>query len=251
MELRLVRRCRVLQGIAEGQRRDKIRDGKGQFLAGKLLDRHDLLELNGYMPRLDVLRLLGSKRRAGQQGDILAMVRTSDRHTFDQVNVCRSSLIRQVLAGRVVGRVFPEFLIIFERGCCEVKGLVRLVSDREDRVLNRIIWQRRARRFGIKQETIVGFFGQNGMGVLRGVKHAIDLTCTAKTGTSLVWPIAKGCKEQIVQACAFFRVRRFTIFEQLLEPILLLGAGHQFHRGIDVLRFHGAPAHPSAAAGVR
>ncbi len=158
------------------------------------------------------------------------MVRTSDRHAGDQVNVCRSGFVRQALAGRVVGRVFPQRLISVERGCRKVEGFVCLVPDGKDGVLHRIIGQRRARRFGIKHKTVVGFFSERRMGVSRGVKHAVDLTGTAETAPSCVWSIAKRCKEQIVQACAFSRVRRFTVFEQLLEPILLLGAVHQFHR---------------------
>jgi hypothetical protein len=96
-------------------------------------------------------------------------------------------------------------------------------------VLNRVVGQRRIGRFGIKQDTVVGFFGKRGMGVFRGVINAIYLLFTAKAGTSLVWSVPKGRKKKVVQACAFLWVGRLAGLQQLLKPILLLGAVNQFY----------------------
>lgn len=55
--LRLVRPFRYPRWIFELHFWDKIRNRKCQFFARKLLDRHDLIGLDGYVPGLDLFRL--------------------------------------------------------------------------------------------------------------------------------------------------------------------------------------------------
>jgi hypothetical protein len=102
--------------------------------------------------------------------------------------------------------------------------------------------QRRARRFGIKQQPVKGHFGERRLHLLGGVINAFGIARAAEARTMRIGgSIPEGRGEKIIETGAFRRKRPLARLQNIFQQRLLLHRIHQFHGGYLMLRFHQPP----------